>query len=94
MLPHDFVSSANVVVMAVLIRPHKTQYFRHLQAIETLSLLIGCFIAMQEPSIAPLLKDLQSPDESIRDRATQALWRIWFEQKGVLGFETIQRAQT
>ena len=94
MLPRDLVSSANVVVVAVLIRPNQTQYLRHLQAIETLSLLIGCFIAMQEPLIAPLLKDLQSADESIRDRATQALWRIWFEQKGVLGFEIIQRAQT
>ena len=49
---------------------------------------------MQEPSIAPLLEDLQSTDESIRDRATQALWRIWFEQKGVFGLEMIQRAQS
>lgn len=49
---------------------------------------------MQESSIAPLLKDLHSTDESIRDRATQALWRIWFEQKGLLCLETIHRAQT
>ena len=49
---------------------------------------------MQEPSIAPLLEDLKSADESIRERATQALWRIWFEQKGLLGLELIQRAQT
>jgi len=49
---------------------------------------------MQEPSIAPLLEDLQNADELIRDRATQALWRIWFEQKGMLGLEQIQRAQS
>lgn len=48
---------------------------------------------MQEPSIAPLLEDLKSVDESVRDRSTQALWRIWFEQKGILGLETIRRAQ-
>ncbi|XGW00649.1 MAG: tetratricopeptide repeat protein [Leptolyngbya sp. BL-A-14] len=49
---------------------------------------------MQEPSIAPLLEDLKHPDESVRDCATQALWRIWFEQKGILGLEMIRRAQS
>lgn len=49
---------------------------------------------MQEPLIAPLLEDLKNVDEAIRDRATQALWRIWFEQKGVFGLEMIQRAQS
>ena len=49
---------------------------------------------MQEPSIAPLLEDLKSADESVREHATQALWRIWFEQKGILGLEAIRRAQT
>ena len=49
---------------------------------------------MQEPSIAPLLEDLKSLDESVREHATQALWRIWFEQKGRLGLEMIRRAQT
>ena len=48
---------------------------------------------MHEPSIAPLLEDLKSADESVRERATQALWRIWFEQKGMLGLELIRRAQ-
>ncbi|PSB26141.1 tetratricopeptide repeat protein [Stenomitos frigidus] len=49
---------------------------------------------MQEPSIAPLLEDLKSVDESVRERATQSLWRIWFEQKGMPGLEMIRRAQT
>ncbi|MBW4693048.1 MAG: tetratricopeptide repeat protein [Lyngbya sp. HA4199-MV5] len=49
---------------------------------------------MQEPSIAPLLEALKNPDEAVRDSATHALWRIWFEQKGVLGLEMIRRAQS
>lgn len=49
---------------------------------------------MQEPSITPLLEDLKSVDETVRERATHALWRIWFEQKGSLGLEVIRRAQT
>ncbi|MBC7973193.1 MAG: tetratricopeptide repeat protein [Verrucomicrobia bacterium] len=49
---------------------------------------------MQEPLIAPLLEDLKNIDESVRNSATQALWRIWFEQKGMLGLKTIQRAQS
>ncbi|SRR5579883_1417687 len=49
---------------------------------------------MHEPVIASLLKDLQSTDAAIRDRATQALWQIWFEQKGVVGLERLRRAQS
>jgi tetratricopeptide (TPR) repeat protein len=48
---------------------------------------------MSESEISSLLEDLKKPDESVRDRATQELWRIWFEQKGVLGLEMIRRAQ-
>ncbi|MBW4473216.1 MAG: tetratricopeptide repeat protein [Stenomitos rutilans HA7619-LM2] len=49
---------------------------------------------MQEPSIVPLLEDLKSPDEAVRDCATQALWHIWFGQKGMLGLERLRRAQS
>ncbi|HEY9302318.1 MAG TPA: tetratricopeptide repeat protein, partial [Phormidium sp.] len=35
----------------------------------------------------------KNPDEEVRDRATAELWRIWFEQKGIVGFERIRRAQ-
>lgn len=49
---------------------------------------------MHEPVIASLLKDLQSTDAAIRDHATQTLWRIWFEQKGVVGLERLRRAQS
>lgn len=48
---------------------------------------------MNESLISSLLEDLKDPDEEVRDRATQELWRIWFEQKGVLGLEMIRRAQ-
>ena len=48
---------------------------------------------MNEPLIASLLQDLKNSDATIRDRATQELWQIWFEQKGVLGLEVIRRSQ-
>ncbi len=43
--------------------------------------------------ISALLEELRNSDETIRDRATRELWRIWFEQKGAIGLETIRRAQ-
>lgn len=48
---------------------------------------------MDESSINPLLSDLKNPDETVRLRATQELWRIWFQQKGVYGLELIERSQ-
>jgi tetratricopeptide (TPR) repeat protein len=48
---------------------------------------------MSESSINSLLKDLKNPSETVRDRATQQLWRIWFEQKGEYGLEMIERSQ-
>ncbi|MGA7937055.1 MAG: tetratricopeptide repeat protein [Kovacikia sp.] len=48
---------------------------------------------MNESLIASLLEDLKNSDESVRDSATQKLWRIWFEQKGFLGLEIIRHAQ-
>jgi tetratricopeptide (TPR) repeat protein len=48
---------------------------------------------MNEPLIAALLKDLHQPDQTQRDRATQQLWQIWFEQKGALGLERLRQAQ-
>ncbi|MEB3291549.1 MAG: tetratricopeptide repeat protein [Synechococcales bacterium] len=40
-----------------------------------------------------LLQNLKSPDEAVREMATQKLWRAWFEQKGLVGFQVLQRAQ-
>ncbi len=49
---------------------------------------------MNESSISLLLEDLKNPEESVRQRATAELWRIWFHQKGVYGLELIKRSQT
>jgi tetratricopeptide (TPR) repeat protein len=48
---------------------------------------------MNESLIASLLENLKHDDEVVRDHATQELWRLWFEQKGVMGLETIRQAQ-
>ncbi|WNZ44385.1 tetratricopeptide repeat protein [Leptolyngbya boryana CZ1] len=40
-----------------------------------------------------LLEALKDPNEDVRADATQALWQIWFAQKGVTGLQTLQRAQ-
>lgn len=49
---------------------------------------------MNDSQMASLLEDLRNSDETVRDRATQDLWRIWFEQKGALGLDMLRRAQT
>lgn len=48
---------------------------------------------MSESSIDSLLEDLKNSDETVRQRATQELWRTWFLQKGMYGWELLQRSQ-
>ncbi|MBE9028267.1 tetratricopeptide repeat protein [filamentous cyanobacterium LEGE 11480] len=48
---------------------------------------------MPQPSVDQLLQNLHNNDEKLRERATQALWNTWFEQKGVVGLQRLQRAQ-
>ncbi|NJR52289.1 MAG: tetratricopeptide repeat protein [Leptolyngbyaceae cyanobacterium CSU_1_3] len=48
---------------------------------------------MNEPQINSLLRELQNPDEAVRCHATEELWRMWFMQKGMMGFQALQRAQ-
>lgn len=48
---------------------------------------------MNESSINSLLEDLKNPDETIRQQATEELWRRWFYQKGAYGWEVLQRGQ-
>lgn len=48
---------------------------------------------MNESLINQLLADLKKPDKIVRERATQELWRIWFQQKGAYGWEFLQRSQ-
>lgn len=50
-------------------------------------------MAMNESTVSSLLEDLKASDETIRDRATRDLWRLWFEQKGSMGLEALRRAQ-
>mgnify|MGYP002777054391 FL=1 len=40
-----------------------------------------------------LLEALKDSDEEKRSEATQALWQIWFAQKGVAGLQRLQQAQ-
>ena len=48
---------------------------------------------MDSPLINQLLADLKHPDYSVRQRATQELWRTWFLQKGMYGWELLQQSQ-
>ncbi len=50
-------------------------------------------MAMNESMVSSLLEDLKNFDEIVRDRATRGLWKLWFEQKGATGLETLRRAQ-
>jgi len=50
-------------------------------------------IVMSQEQIESLLQDLKQPDESIRNRATEALWHLWFTQKGQYGLALIQQSQ-
>ncbi|MGG6297954.1 tetratricopeptide repeat protein [Leptolyngbya sp. AN02str] len=48
---------------------------------------------MDDATIHSLLEDLKKPDETVRDRATAELWRMWFMQKGIYGLELLERGQ-
>ncbi|MGI0494360.1 tetratricopeptide repeat protein [Alkalinema pantanalense CENA528] len=48
---------------------------------------------MDSTYIDSLLHNLKHEEETVRESATQELWRIWFEQKGVVGYQVLQRAQ-
>lgn len=44
--------------------------------------------------IDAFLQDLKHPDASIRQIATEALWRRWYIQKGAYGAQILVRSQT
>lgn len=48
---------------------------------------------MGDERVTSWLADLKSPDEAVRERATQALWNHWFHQKGPGGFTALQRSE-
>ena len=49
---------------------------------------------MEKSSIERLLENLRSSDEMIRDQATEELWRIWFQQKGIYGAQLLMQSQS
>ncbi len=48
---------------------------------------------MDSVPLNSLLQDLKNDDSEIRDVAMQELWRRWFEQKGKMGLQMLQRSQ-
>jgi tetratricopeptide (TPR) repeat protein len=48
---------------------------------------------MNEAQINSLLQELKNPDQAVRVHATEELWRFWFMQKGMVGFQMLQRSQ-
>jgi tetratricopeptide (TPR) repeat protein len=44
-------------------------------------------------AVQRLLQDLKHQESTVREAATQTLWRIWFEQKGSIGLQLLQRSQ-
>jgi tetratricopeptide (TPR) repeat protein len=48
---------------------------------------------MDKTRIDSLMVELKNDDESVREQATATLWRIWFDQKGEVGFQALQRSQ-
>ena len=49
---------------------------------------------MHELEIYTLLEKLKNPSEEVREQATRKIWSRWFRQKGIVGLEILQRAQT
>lgn len=48
---------------------------------------------MENDRIQRLLEALQDADETVRQEATDTLWRIWFEQKGATGTHLLMESQ-
>ena len=45
------------------------------------------------PDVPSLLRDLKDPNASIRQIATEALWRHWYTQKGAYGAQILVKSQ-
>ncbi|MEM6452755.1 MAG: tetratricopeptide repeat protein [Cyanobacteria bacterium P01_D01_bin.105] len=48
---------------------------------------------MDNQRVESLLDALKQPDSALRDRASSALWHLWFHQKGVYGAQQLMRAE-
>lgn len=51
------------------------------------------FHHMNDPQTQLLLEQLKSADSKVRDRAAHQLWELWFQQKGLYGYQQLMRAQ-
>lgn len=49
---------------------------------------------MDNAQVNKLLNALQDEDEGVRQEATDGLWRMWFEQKGMAGTHLLMESQT
>ncbi len=49
---------------------------------------------MNDSPLEALLADLKQEDAMVRNQATQKLWQLWFTQKGIVGLEALQQAET
>lgn len=48
---------------------------------------------MEPKEAEPLLRALQSDDETMRERATAELWQLWYTQKGAYGAHLLVQSQ-
>ncbi len=48
---------------------------------------------MNSVPIHSLLNDLKHDEQGIRETATRELWQLWFEQKGTVGVQMLNRAR-
>ncbi|MEO0534647.1 MAG: tetratricopeptide repeat protein [Cyanobacteria bacterium P01_A01_bin.123] len=48
---------------------------------------------MDDALIQSLLEALQDSDETIRTEATETLWQLWFQQKGIYGARLLIQSQ-
>jgi tetratricopeptide (TPR) repeat protein len=49
---------------------------------------------MNSVPIHSLLNDLKHDEQSIRETATRELWQLWFEQKGLVGVQMLNRSRS
>ena len=50
-------------------------------------------MSIENTPVEPLLQALKDPDEEVRQQATDDLWRLWFEQKGIYGTRLLMKSQ-
>ncbi|MEM6424071.1 MAG: tetratricopeptide repeat protein [Cyanobacteria bacterium P01_D01_bin.128] len=48
---------------------------------------------MDDALVEPLLQALQQGDEAVRAEATETLWQMWFQQKGIYGARLLMQSQ-